>query len=74
MVGAARENLAEPGAKGSGGDSGQKGHGPAHSEERAAELGAVEGPGIHKGTTASAVSKSTALSAGDPALCGCGLP
>lgn len=40
VVGAARENLAEPGAKGSGGDSGQKGTVPAHSGgEKAAELG-----------------------------------
>lgn len=37
VVGAARENMAKPGSKGSGS---QKGHVPSHSrEERAAELG-----------------------------------
>lgn len=40
VVGATRENLAEPGAKGSGGGSGQNGTVPGHSrEKRAAELG-----------------------------------
>lgn len=52
---------------GSGGDSGQEGRVVREGRQTS---GATEGPGIHK-AAASAVSKSKALSAGDPALRGC---